>query len=377
MKITFPHMGDTYIAIKVLLETAGIDYVMPPVSDKNLLEQGILHSPEFACLPFKTIMGDFIYGIENGADYILFGGSCGQCRFGYFGSLQSEILKSLGYNVNFIYLDLSNISVKEVLKKIKPLTEGTSIFELSKAIFYAIMTVFKVDKINKLSRFTRCREINKGETDRIMSKFHNDIQKAKGYKSINRIIRSTGKQLSKMSLDRKCKPIRVSLVGEIYVAAHPGINFEIERKLGNMGVEVYNTMGISYWIKEHFIKKLLPFKIKNKSHEAGKEFMNTDDIGGHGLSSIGASIISAKKKFDGVVHVYPFTCMPEIIAQSTFGEVQKKYNIPIITLIIDEMTGEGGYITRLEAFVDMIKMKRELPFSQCQHFLLQKNKNFL
>jgi len=71
MKITFPHMGDTYIPVKVLLETAGIDYVMPPVSDRSLLEQGILHSPEFACLPFKTIMGDFIYGIEHGADWIL------------------------------------------------------------------------------------------------------------------------------------------------------------------------------------------------------------------------------------------------------------------------------------------------------------------
>jgi len=73
---------------------------------------GILHSPEFACLPFKTIMGDFIYGIEHGADWILFGGGCGQCRFGYFGKLQAEILKSIGYDVNFIYIDLSNISVK-------------------------------------------------------------------------------------------------------------------------------------------------------------------------------------------------------------------------------------------------------------------------
>jgi len=153
-----------------------------------------------------------------------------------------------------------------------------------------------------------------------------------------------------MPLDKKYRPIRVSIVGEIYIAAYPGINFEIERKLGNMGVEVHNTMSMSFWIKEHFIKKLLPFKIKNKNHEAGKEFMNTDDIGGHGLSSIGASIRSAKKGFDGVVHIYPFTCMPEIIAQSTFSEVQKKYGIPIITLIIDEMTGEAGYMTRLEAF---------------------------
>lgn len=360
MKITFPHMGDTYIPVKVLLETAGIEYIMPPVSGKGLLEQGILHSPESACMPFKTIMGDFIYGIENGADFILFGGGCGQCRFGYFGSLQAEILKSLGYNVDFVYLDLSNISAKEVLEKIKPLTKGKSILHLSKAILYAVMTVFKVDKLNQKARYTRCREINKGQTDKIMSRFHNMVQKATGYKSIVRIINSTRKELKRIPLDRKYKPVRVSIVGEIYVAAHPKINFELEKKLGNMGVEVHNTLGVSYWIKEHFIKKLFPFKIKNKDHEAGKEFMRTDDIGGHGLSTIGASISSAKKGFDGVVHIYPLTCMPEIIAQSTFSEVQQKYDIPIMTLIIDEMTGEAGYMTRLEAFIDMIKIKREL-----------------
>ena len=359
MRITFPHMGDAYIPVKVLLDCAGIEYVMPPVSGKGLLEQGILHSPEFACLPFKTIMGDFLYGIEHGADCILFGGGCGQCRFGYFGKLQDEILKSIGYNVNFIYLDLSNISFKEVLEKIKPLTEGKSIFNLSKAILNALITVFKVDRINELCRFTRCREINKGQTNKIMYRFHNEVQIARGYKSINKIIRSTIKELKQVALDKKHKPLRVALVGEIYVAAHPQINFEIEKKLGNMGVEVHNTLGISYWIKEHFIKKLLPFKIKNKDHEAGKEFMKTDDIGGHGLSSIGASIRRAKMGFDGVVHIYPLTCMPEIVAQSTFNEVQKKYNIPIMTLIVDEMTGEAGYTTRLEAFIDMILMKKK------------------
>ena len=50
--------------------------------------------------------------------------------------------------------------------------------------------------------------------------------------------------------------------------------------------------------------------------------------------------------------------MPEIIAQSTLVEVQKKYGIPIMTLIVDEMTGEEGYKTRLEAFVDMIEMRK-------------------
>lgn len=153
-------------------------------------------------------------------------------------------------------------------------------------------------------------------------------------------------------------PIRISIVGEIYVAAHPNINFELEKRLGHMGVEVHNNLSISHWITDHFIKKMLPVKSKNKAHEAGKEYMRTDDIGGHGIHTIGCSILSSKAGFDGVIHLYPFTCMPEIIAQCALNEVQIKYKIPVMTLIIDEMTGEAGFETRLEAFVDMVKMRK-------------------
>lgn len=30
-----------------------------------------------------------------------------------------------------------------------------------------------------------------------------------------------------------------------------------------------------------------------------------------------------------------------------------------MTLVVDEMTGEAGYLTRLEAFVDLLKKRRE------------------
>ncbi|HPU41527.1 MAG TPA: hypothetical protein PKY26_03860 [Acetivibrio clariflavus] len=125
-----------------------------------------------------------------------------------------------------------------------------------------------------------------------------------------------------------------------------------------MGVEVHNFLGISKWILNHFIINNLPVKIKDKLLAAGREFINTDDIGGHGIQTIGASVIATKRKYDGVIQIYPFTCMPEIIAQNVLIEVQRKYKIPVMTLIVDEMTGEEGYKTRLEAFVDMLEMRR-------------------
>jgi len=351
-------MGNMYVPVKVLLDTVGIEYVMPPLNTKETMELGIVNSPEFACLPFKTILGDLIYGLNNGADFVLFGGGSGQCRFGYYGDLLSKIIENLNYDVKFVCLDTTNITVKGVLDKISPLTEGKSTADIIKGILYAARTVFSVDALNRLAGYIRCREIRKGETDRIISEFQNSIQKVHGYKAVMREIKSTRKRLKHVAIDREKKTLKVAIVGEIYAASHPGINYEIEKKLGNMGVEVHNYLGISKWILNHFILNNMPIRIKDKLHSAGKEFINANDIGGHGIQTIGASIISAKKRFDGVIQIYPFTCMPEIIAQSVLVEVHKKYQIPVMTLIVDEMTGEEGYMTRLEAFVDMLEMRR-------------------
>lgn len=299
-----------------------------------------------------------MYGIEKGADTILFCGGLGQCRLGYYGDLHAEILKSIGYNVEFICIDLTYMTIKEVVEKLKPLTEDKGLLKILKGIVCATRTVFMVDKLYKLAGYTRCREVTKGYTDHVMKRFHSEVQNAKGYKAIMKQINLAKWTLQTIKIDKRLKLLKVAIVGEIYAAVEPYVNLDIERKLGNMGVEVYNKLGISHWIMEHFVKKILPAKSKNTPHEAGKEFMRTDDIGGHGLETIGNAILSGKHKYDGVIHLYPFTCMPENIAQSTFREIQRKYNIPIMTLIIDEMTGEAGYMTRIEAFIDMLERKK-------------------
>ena len=38
----------------------------------------------------------------------------------------------------------------------------------------------------------------------------------------------------------------------------------------------------------------------------------------------------------------------------------KEYNKPLLCLTIDEHTGEAGFVTRLEAFVDMLYRKKRI-----------------
>jgi len=56
------------------------------------------------------------------------------------------------------------------------------------------------------------------------------------------------------------------------------------------------------------------------------------------------------------------TCMPEIVSRAILPQVEKDYGIPILYLIVDEQTGEAGFQTRLEAFVDYISKNREVSY---------------
>jgi predicted nucleotide-binding protein (sugar kinase/HSP70/actin superfamily) len=359
LKLTFPHMGNAYISVKAMLDTLGIDYYMPPVACRQTLEYGIENSPEFMCLPFKTVIGDMIQGLENGADTVLFGGGCGQCRLSYYGDLMQEILHNKGYKFNYIHLTLNKLTYSEMINKLSPLLNGRSKRIIIKAVTNAAVTVFAVDKLYSTSCKIRCREIKKGTTDHIMKDFEKEVQTIHGYQNIKHAIRRAKKKLAGIETDKTAKPLKVALIGEIFISSEPFTNLEIEKKLGNIGVEVTNTMSVSGWIRDHFVNSLKPIKRKSKALKAAYEYMHTDDIGGHGIYTIGNAELCSKGEYDGIVHIYPFTCMPEIIAQTTFNAIQEKNGVPIMTLILDEMTGEAGYITRLEAFADMIKMRKE------------------
>ena len=81
-------------------------------------------------------------------------------------------------------------------------------------------------------------------------------------------------------------------------------------------------------------------------------------VGGHAWQTVANSIHFSQNKLDGIIQVMPFGCMPEIVAESILPRVYEDYGVPIMTLVVDEMTGEAGYFTRLEAFIDLLEQRR-------------------
>ncbi|MDI6703696.1 MAG: hypothetical protein QME40_03375 [bacterium] len=68
---------------------------------------------------------------------------------------------------------------------------------------------------------------------------------------------------------------------------------------------------------------------------------------------------------DGVIFILSFGCGPgSIILEIINREVRRNKDIPFLTLVIDEHTQDTGIITRVESFIDTVRMrKNEVSFS--------------
>lgn len=358
MKLTFPHMGNTYITAKTLLDGLGADYVIPPFNNKKALEIGTKYAPELACLPLKINLGNYIQAYEKGADTILITGGCGPCRFGYYCEMEREILKDIGYEMDVIALEMPDQGLRELARRVRKLAGGFNAYKITKAIKNAAQVSRQVDELEKLSYKIRAREIKKGSTDRIYKNFRQKVLVTEGAEAIKRLIKDTYNELQSVETDLDYNPVRVGIVGEIYTTIDSYTSFNMDIKLGNMGIEVDRSVTISEWVIDHIIKTALHLPRDLSYAEEAKPYLGAM-IGGHAQETIGNTVLYAKKGYDGIVQIYPLTCMPEIVAESILPAIERDFDIPILTLIIDEMTGEAGYQTRLEAFIDLLKKRRE------------------
>ena len=70
-----------------------------------------------------------------------------------------------------------------------------------------------------------------------------------------------------------------------------------------------------------------------------------------------SSIYEYKDKVDGIILISAFPCGPDSLCNEMV--IRKIKDIPIITIIVDELNNDSGLLTRLESFVDILKSKKE------------------
>jgi len=357
-----PHMGNLYIPFKSLFNQLNVDLVIPPVNNQRTLSLGVKYSPEGLCIPFKLTLGNLIEAAEMGADTLIMPGGSGICRLGYYAKVQEQILHDLGYNIEMVQLGVSQRKLLGLLGIIKRLSNNAPWSKIIPAFRFGLAKLNTMDRIERVVQKVRAVEQIKGTANRLFTQAINAIDKADDYNTLKKVQTDYIDQLNQVPGKPDFQPLIVRIVGEFYVLLEPFSNLDVESELGKLGVEVRRTLFISEWTKFSWFLNPLGVDEKERIHQAAMPYLKRD-IGGEGWESVGEKVLHAKD-CDGLVHLAPFTCMPEIIAQNIMPST--KENIPVLTILCDEQMAKPGLSTRLEAFVDLLERRRRLQKSNLQ-----------
>ena len=157
------------------------------------------------------------------------------------------------------------------------------------------------------------------------------------------------KKFRNIKINKPSNPLKVRIVGELFSLIDSNTSFNVEKKLIKMGVEVYRDTDLTYLlITKRFILRSMIRK--------GKKYIKYH-LGADGTASVVRSMDSLD--MDGILHLKSFGCTPEISAMSILPKISNEYKIPILYFSFDAEDNEVGVDTRLEAFYDMLKGRKD------------------
>lgn len=338
------------VAFKFFVEQVlDADYVPLSKATKRTIELGSRYSSDFVCAPFKRILGDYVEALELGANVLV--QFAGPCRLGYYGELQESILRDLGYE--FDMLNFAMVTGKPMTEYInickKKVNPNVSVTRGARNMLAMFKMIEFLDEANDYYLANAGFEVERGSFDRARETYFDDMRAATCEKEIVEAQRRGMDALRALPTARPARPLRVGLVGEYFTAADPDSNLDVERKLLAMGVELHRALNIT--------SRNLHYNEKNLRASIGDYV--TYDMGPTSSLTVSAALKYAQESFDGIVHLKSSGCTPEIDCVPVLQRVSHDYRVPVLYLSYDSQTSDTGLDTRLEAFYDMLAMKKE------------------
>ena len=131
----------------------------------------------------------------------------------------------------------------------------------------------------------------------------------------------------------------VALIGHPYILQDRLISMNVEAKLHNCALGTITP--------EH-----VPVQLADKAAQLlGKEIYWSS---GRHLAGAAMALMSADRPVDGVVFITSFACGPDALISEMIRRQAQQRHIPCMILSVDEHTAEAGFLTRVEAFADML-----------------------
>jgi predicted nucleotide-binding protein (sugar kinase/HSP70/actin superfamily) len=369
------------------------------------LDLGMEYTSGKECYPCQITMGDILYYMKEEAkllgddfdpeDYIYFMPEAdGPCRFGMYNKYQRIVLDSFP---ELSRLKIGSLSTEDGYS-LAGIIDDNSVRDLRKASFFSLVIG---DILDRLLWRIRPYEKEPGLTDdfieRSMHLMEETLERLGPAKNFNKIldkleeIIEEGKRIIDPGVPPK--PL-IGIVGEIYLRTHVHANQDVIRVLEGYGAEVVNA-SIAEWVNyisydglrvaktgfrlalrqfrlgpmKKYLKDIISFggdlyyqefrqkKIYKRvrslidleeDHRVGhleeilmEEDLLDFDVGTEACLSIPGIMEYAREGYNGVVNVYPFTCMPSTITSAVVGPLMNELGVPYLDTPYDSSTQPG------------------------------------
>ena len=349
--ISFPHLGNYYHPFSKLLTllTEKEVRIAPPITKKTL-ELGTKYAPDTVCIPFKYNLGNFIESLENGANILFTAG--GGCRYRYYAEVTETILKDLGYEFKLYKLiKKDKLHIKEVYKIFKDVNPKLTKRKFFHSLVYTILFIFYMDEIDKQIRKNIGFERKKGTHKNLQKEMFKDFKKTNSIIKLTSLYKKYKKKFKKIKIDKPKNCLKIGIIGELYTSMEPFSNYDLEQELAKQQIEIKRFTNLSYLLWQKTLQKR---KMQKKVKKYCKYRLGAD-----GLDNIYRTLYLSKKNYDGIIHIKPFGCTPEITAIPIIQKICEEKEMPIIFFSYDAETSTEGINTRLEAFEDLINIRRK------------------
>ena len=350
--ISFPRMGNYHIPIQRLLRTLfpGQTVQPAPIMTQKTLELGCRYSPDFVCSPFQYSLGNFIEALEDGATTLIQTGM--GCLFGYYGELQEQILRGLPYDFNFYCFARWNARPDALLRTLREMGCPLPLPQIARAFTLACKSIRILDRFEFNMREHLGFEQQPGSYETLHRNLLRELEEAESWASLEeleeRYTRAARRIAPGFPSAEDTQRLRVGIVGELYTVMEPFSNFYLERELARLQIAVSRRMSLSFLLFERRAAQSL--------RRAGGYLKYT--VGANGVDSVAQSLAYARQGYDGIIHMNAFGCTPEINAMPVLQKISRDYGIPLLQLDYDSHSSETGVQTRLEAFHDMLAMRK-------------------
>lgn len=140
------------------------------------------------------------------------------------------------------------------------------------------------------------------------------------------------------------RALAIGVLGHSYNLEDPYLSLNLITRLRRMGVTAITADDYTY-------RELKQWERRRRGRK--RVFWTT-----------GRKLIAAAQRWheagevDGIIHLTSFGCGPEsFVAEVIARDAARHASIPLMILNVDEHSGEAGMATRLEAFVDTVRMR--------------------